>query len=324
MSDSNITSNPENEQVVSSMRTTRRDKTSSLMFALISMLGTGVVMLGALFIMKLPRGNPPEEIYVETYSGTTNPPGLERDPEPLEEQDEVEDMTEQSLDESLSSIDNFISASLAIGGKKGGRGDSRRAGPPGEGEDIIPPYERWELKFSARDLNGYGKILDNFKIELAAVGGGEPLVEYASDFSTTPKTRKAAGDQDKRLYFMYRNEGALLQFDRQLLKKSGIKTDGRTILKFITPELQAQLQKLELEYARKGRGAKVTVKEIAKTIFECQVVNNKGFQWVVIDQKYRRPSSSAAANIESSVDAELVAWTPESTFPLYLLNTVSN
>lgn len=281
----------ESEVTVSSMKTTSRDKSSSLMFALIAMLGIGVVMLGALFIMKLPRGNPPEDIIIEQIAGTENPPGLDRDPEPLEE--DVEDMTEQTLDETLSNIDNFISAALDIGGKKGGRGDSRRAGPPGEGEDIIPAYERWELKFTARDLNGYAKILDNFGIELGAVGGGEPLVEYAANFSATPKTRKGPGGQEKRLYFMYRNEGALLQYDRQLLKKGGIKTDGRTILKFITPELQAQLQRLELEYARKTRGAKITVKEIAKTIFECQVVNNKGFQWVVVDQRYRKASTVA-------------------------------
>ncbi len=124
---------------------------------------------------------------------TTNPPGLERDPEPLEE--DIEDMTEQTLDESLASIDNFISAALDIGGRKAGRGDSRRAGPPGEGADVIPPYERWELKFSARDLNGYAKILDHFKIELAAVGGGEPQVEYVAGFSGSPTTRKAPGDR---------------------------------------------------------------------------------------------------------------------------------
>ncbi len=93
---------------------------------------------------------------------------------------------------------------------------------------------------------------------------------------------------------MYRNEGPLLQYDRQLLKKGGVKTDGRTVLKFLAPELQAQLQRLELDYARKNKGANTTVLEIAKTIFECQVVSNKGYQWVVIDQRYRKPKMTAS------------------------------
>lgn len=283
---------PQKDQVIASMKMSSRDRSSSMMFALIAFFGVGVILLAVVFVMRLPSAPEVPPVIVESYAGTENPPGLERDTEPL--QDEVEDMNEEKLDESLSSVSDFISAALDVGGRKAGRGDSRRAGPPGEGLDIVPAYERWELKFSARDVNGYAKTLDYFKMELAAVGGGEPLVEYAGDFSSTPKTHKGPGDQEKRLYFMYRNEGALLQYDRQLLKKAGINTENRTVLKFIPSELQGQLQRLELEYGKKNRGPNTTLVDIAKTIYECQVVGKQGYQWVVVDQRYRKPSTTAS------------------------------
>ncbi len=65
MSSAIETTNNSAEVVVASLKTSARDKSSSLMFALIVFFGTGVVMLGALFIMKMPRGAPIEEIIIE-------------------------------------------------------------------------------------------------------------------------------------------------------------------------------------------------------------------------------------------------------------------
>lgn len=291
MSTATAAEHDQSQHAIASMKMSSRDRSSSFMFALISFFAVGVIILGAVFIMRMPRRPDAPPVIIESYSGTENPPGLERDTEPL--QDEVEDMNEEKLDESLSSVSDFISAALDVGGRKAGRGDSRRAGPPGEGRDVVPAFERWELKFSARDVNGYGKTLDFFKMELAAVGGGEPLVEYAGNFSGAPTTHKGPGDQEKRLYFMYRNEGALLQYDRQLLKKAGIKTDNRTVLKFIPQDMQGKLQQLELDYGRKNRGPKTDLEDIAKTVYECQVVGKTGYQWVVVDQRYRKPKATA-------------------------------
>ncbi len=281
----------------SALKTTRTDQYSSALFALIVMIGAGVLMLGALFVLRIPRHQEVQMVIIDPLpEGTEYPPGLEQDSEPPAPE-EIEELNEPTLDETLANITDSISAALDVGTQGAGKGDNRRPGPPGDA-DIIPRYERWELKFTARDLNGYAKQLDHFKIELAAVGGGKPLVDYAANAGSSPKTRSGRGDAEKRLYFMFRNEGPLLQFDRQLLKKASVDTGGRTILKFLTPELENELANLEYNYAKKQLNTSdtpgVVAMQIAKTIFESQPVTGKGYQWVIVDQRYRKPKAPAA------------------------------
>ncbi len=296
MSNITDTSGQGSSHFESPLQTTRTDAYSSFLLSMVVMIGLAVMMLGALFVLKLPGWEPRQMILIEPLpEGTENPPGTERDLEPPSAE-EVEELVEPTLEETLSSITDSISAALDVGAKASGKGDSRRSGPEGDA-DIIGRYERWELKFTARDLNSYAKQLDHFNIELGAIGG-KPEVDYASNVGSTPKKRSASGDQEKRLYFMFRNEGVLLQYDRQLLKKAGVDVNNRTILKFLTPELENTLANLELDYAKKqGRSAPDPVQlamQIAKTIFECQVVNGKGYQWTVTDQRYRKPKATSA------------------------------
>ncbi len=131
--------------------------------------------------------------------------------------------------------------------------------------------------------------MDFYKIELACIGGST-TVDYASNVSKTPKKRSGTSEEEnksQRLFFMWRTENPLKQFDAQLLGQAGIKTQGRMIVKFIPKELEEKLAVAEkLYYTSKG---KKTAKEVAKTIFESRPTSS-GYEFVVIEQYYRTPS----------------------------------
>jgi hypothetical protein len=229
--------------------------------------------------------------------------GFERDIEPPGAE-EVEELLEPTLAESLeavtlaastvaASVEAFVTdAALSATGNS--QGDSRPPGPLGEGDDIVPRFERWDLKFQSRGLRPYAAQLDHYKIELACVGGGVPTVDYAFNLLSGPQSRSGtSADENKRsrLYFMWRQEGPLKEYDRQLLTSAGIRTSGRQLLRFIPKELEDVLATTELEYARsKGRES---VKEIAKTVFESQADPSGGYRFVVIEQLYRVPKDRA-------------------------------
>jgi hypothetical protein len=222
--------------------------------------------------------------------------GFARDLEPPGAE-EVEEISEPSLEQTLEAVTETLSTMLAsldsldtsaLAASPGtGQGDSRPPGPLGEGDDIVPRYERWELKFLARSQQQYASQLDFYKIELGAIGGGVSTVDYVANFTGAAKKRSGAGDAEKRLYFMWRQEGPLLQYDRQLLQKGGVQTGRRMVLKFIPDPLQEDLAQREMLYAREKKGKNVKVKEIAKTVFESRAKGSGGYEWVVIDQRYR-------------------------------------
>ena len=83
---------------------------------------------------------------------------------------------------------------------------------------------------------------------------------------------------------MWRQEGPLVAFDRQLLGQAGVQTQGRQMLKFIPKELEDRLYQTEMQYAISKGHSKV--REIAKTVFESQPASS-GFDFVVIEQRYR-------------------------------------
>lgn len=283
-------------QLGDSLRTTAVDKVAGWLMAFVILVGIGVFALLIIFLSRTLtwQGGSVEVVPVENVAGRgDHAEGFARDLEPPGAE-EVEEMTEPTLAESLEAVTSAVTnvaASLdtletnSTATSKGkGKGDSRPPGPLGEGDDIVPRFERWELKFAAKNLGTYSSQLDYFKIELAAAGGGVKQVDYASGFSGAPVKRSADGDQEKRLYFVWRKSGPLLQYDRQLLVRAGISTDGRVMMKFIPKPLEDQLAIIELKYA-KEKGVD-TVKKIAKTIFESRPTVT-GYEFVVIDQRYR-------------------------------------
>jgi len=279
------------------LRVTQFDKVSSLLLAMAMFLA---LLVGLLFLLWITSGKPkivlsyPE--IVENPAGRgENAEGFERDFEPPGAE-EVEDLLEPTMEDTLQAVTDAVSsvpasfesvdsnASASTAGT--GKGDSRPPGPMGEGDDIIPRFERWKLKFLAKNLSAYALQLDFFSIELGALGGQIQGVDYAARLSGAPQTRRGESESEKRLYFMWTTPGPLKEYDRQLLLKAGINTADRQMLKFIPKELENMLANIELDYA-KGKGH-ASVTEIAQTIFESRP-SDGGFTFVVIDQKYRTP-----------------------------------
>ncbi len=165
-------------------------------------------------------------------------------------------------------------------------GDSRQAGPEGEGDDIVPRFQRWQFKFAAKNLDEYARQLDFYKIELGAMGGDVEGVDYAKNFSSSIAKRRGESVAEKRLWFRW-TEGNLKKFDEQLIQKAGISlSGGRFSLQFYEKDLENLLAQMELEYATKAGFP--SVKQIAKTIFESQPSDN-GFAFKIVDQRYRVP-----------------------------------
>ena len=276
------------------LRTQKVDVVASLLMSLFIITGALVFVLFVIWFTSTYKwetgGIQVEEERVagrgdhaEGFARDIEPPGAEEadflnEPTLAESLEAVTDAV-TSVAATMDNVDTDANAS-AVGS---GRGDSRPPGPLGEGEDIVSRFERWELKFLAKDVKTYASQLDHYKIELGCIGKSR-LVDYAFGFAGAPQKRSGKGSDEKRLYFMWRQEGPLVAFDRQLLGQAGVQTQGRQLLKFIPKDLEDRLYQTEMKYAISKGHSKV--REIAKTVFESQPVSS-GFDFVVIEQRYR-------------------------------------
>lgn len=287
----------------SSMKTNKVEQVSSFLISLVVMVGLAVGMLFLLFLLQFSWQRPQEMILeVEQIAGRgDNAAGFERDFDPPGA-DEVEQLQEPALEQTLQMITDAISAvaasmdtiatAAAVSGDGTGQGDSRPPGPEGEGVDGVHRAERWELKFGARDRKGYASQLDAFGIELAAIGGGIKTIDYANNLSKSPKARSGTRDEEKRLVFTYTANNALAQYDKLLLQTAGVPLKERTVLKFIPKPTEDILATAEKAYYLEKRSKDFRVADIAKTIFECRAGKSGKFEWVVLDQRYRNKNPS--------------------------------
>ena len=287
------------------LRTQNVDLVASWLMALLVLVGMIVLLLLVVWLTQTFTWKAGEiTVLEERVAGRgDHAAGFERDIEPPGSE-EVEELMEPTLAESLeavteaastvaASVETFVT-DAAFSATGDGQGDSRPPGPLGEGDDIVPRFERWELKFQSKGLKAYASQLDFYKIELACIGGGVSTVDYAFNVAGNPQTRTGTSAEENkrmRLYFMWRQDGPLKEYDRQLLTSAGVRTSNRQLLKFIPKDLENLLAVTELEYA-KSKGHE-SVKEIAKTIFESQANASGGYRFVVIEQRYRIPKESA-------------------------------
>lgn len=273
-------------------RISRFDMVTSLFMALILFIGVFVTMLFIIWLTSrisfAPR--PIAPIIEQAAGRADNAEGFERDFDPPSAE-EIEELLEPTLEETIDAVTDAVSSVAAtvsnVQATTEARGDSRPPGPAGEGADMIPRGERWQLNFTARSLPEYAAQLDHYQIELGAIGGGIQGVDVASNLAAAPQQRRIIDtESEQRLYFMWTTTGPLMQYDRQLLQKAGITLGGnRTMMKFIPQDLENKLAQLELEYAQsKGRQSVV---EIAKTIFE-SVASQDGYEFQVVSQRYRK------------------------------------
>lgn len=282
------------------LRTSKFDTVSSWLMALALFIGIFVLMLFLIWLTRnLKFSAKPFPPIVENAAGRgENAEGFERDFEPPGAE-EVEELTEPTLEDTLEAVTDAVSsvaASLdtmntnAPASTAGtGMGDSRPPGPEGEGEDIIPRFERWRLNFVAKDVSSYAKQLDHYGIELGAVGGGIQGVDIASNLSGGIKQQRYSSDHEKskRLYFSWVDPSInLARWDQQLLQKAGVPLgNNRMRIQFVPQELENKLAAYELAYAKEKGHSSVT--EIAKTVFESKAEGG-GYDFVVVEQRYRR------------------------------------
>ena len=277
-------------------RISRFDIVTSLFMALILFIGVFVTMLFIIWITSRWTW-PPQAIapLVENPAGRADhAEGEERDFEPPSAE-EIEELLEPTLEETLTAVTDAVSTVAAtvanVQATTESKGDSRPPGPLGEGDDIVPRFERWQLNFTAHNVQEYATQLDFYRIELGAIGGSIQGVDVANSLAGTPKKRRIVNtEEEKRLYFMWTAPSPLMQFDRQLLQKADVSlAANRQMLKFIPKELENRLAQTELDYAKSKGHQSVT--EIAKTVFE-SVPDGRGYTFQVVNQRYRRPRSN--------------------------------
>ena len=172
---------------------------------------------------------------------------------------------------SVIDIDTKLPASREIGGK-----DLRPIGDLAL--EQVPQWERWEIRYTAANIEGYAKQLDFFGIELGAAGGGKKKVDYASKLSAkSPATRSAPGDEETRFYVTWRG-GRLALMDRKLLLKAGIEVEGRIVLQFYPQKVEDSLAIMESKHRKDGR-----IDKIQKTIFGVRP-SKEGYEFYIIEQ----------------------------------------
>lgn len=267
-----------------------QDRASSLVVALVVVLGMIVLLMFAIWLSsRLSYAPPPVPVtLVDDLGGGgsgNNAPGAEQQLEEVSPE-EVKDLQEVNLD--LKTVSDAVSTQAlnleamegsvsGLGSGEGtGTGDGRGPGPGGTGTATQLPD--WEVRFNATTIDVYAAQLDFFGIELGAIGGGKKTVDYAARLTQpNPVTRSAPGDAEKRRYLVWR-KGPLAAADKSLLTKANIDTNGRIVLQFLPEPLERQMAQLEAAHA-KGR----KLNEIRRTVFGVRGM----YEFFVLEQDYR-------------------------------------
>ncbi len=274
----------------------RYDRVAGMVVTLDILVGSAVMLafliwLSQVLVFSKDQGT---VVLVENIAGRgDHAAGFERDVE-APGVEELEEETEPKVEQLLEAVTDVVSTQAASldamqtnmfsSNTGNGVGDSRPPGPLGEGDDIIPRGERWEIRYASNSLEAYAQQLDFFNIELAVVGGGQKLVDYARNLRKgRPDTRRGVGDKEQRLYMLWTG-GALKRFDQQILQRAGLGTKGRIAVQFYPKVVEDRIAVIEMAYAR-SKGKK-SVKQIKRTVFG---VRRKGsqFEYYVISQRYR-------------------------------------
>ena len=282
------------------LKVSRFESVTSLLLALMLLLGCFAMLLLAIWLLSNePHQHSPERP-LPTLGSSAAPGKSQRDflpPSP----DEIVKLQEPTLEEAIvqiskvaasaaASTDHLLASRQSDGGNDGlddGRhwdrdGVSKDRGPK---HDFVPEHARWEIAFNAKSKQDYARQLDHFSIELAAFGGGKAGIDTATSLASNP-TAGHIGDPstENRLYFSWKRQNPLLQYDRQLLAAAGIDTEGREIIRFIDDSLRQKL--LSMEQLACEEAGKAFPQSIRKTYFECVSVSGK-YQFRIVEQRYQ-------------------------------------
>ena len=179
-------------------------------------------------------------------------------------QDTIEAVTDAVSSVAASLVTTDTPATATTAGT--GAGDSRPPGPDGEGDDIIPRFERWQLNFTARDIGLYARQLDFYKIELGAIGGSIQGVDVASNLSASQY--RVVKPKQKRLYFMWNSPSPLMHLIGSCWAKREFATESVNA-EIIPPQPKMNWRKSKKHTESKGYNS---VTQIAKPFSVKQMV----------------------------------------------------
>lgn len=280
------------------MRTTRYERVSSGMIAIVFALLTTAVSLYILWMGLWP--DPPQRAVpveiVELAGGSEDgTPGEELrvdsplpeipDPSPAEEVSEDPPEIQETLDQVMDLSDEatnlaerqFEFQAETTGRTGSARGTGRRGLGSGPGRSGFPREQRWYVSFANESsLKEYSQQLDFFGIELGALTADGKII-YLSNLSTSPSKRTAdSGKVEVRMYMTWQGGNRRLA-DLELLKKNGVDPTNAVVMQFYPKETEDMMARLELEYANRK------VDQIRRTYFTIEP-SGGGYQFRVTRQ----------------------------------------
>lgn len=268
------------------LRVNTYDRASSVLIALLIMIGATVAGLVIVFfsrtMVNVQTAIPVTAVSASGQSASgladDQSPGIENAPEELEPQLQDTLNLMAGLVAAQASLYDSDSLDNTAGPSKGeGLGDARGIG---DGTGQGPPEPQREIRFEPETLAEYAQWFDQSGFELGVLGN-DNQVYYASNLSNSqPKVRVGPPDQETRLYFNSTG-GPLQPLDRQLAAKAGILGQGSIVLQFSSAETAGLLLGLEQQAA----GDRPT-SQISRTVFRVKRSGAK-FTFVVEDQQYR-------------------------------------
>jgi hypothetical protein len=192
----------------------------------------------------------------------------------LDAPEEVTELPQEEIQETLSAVAEVVVERVD-------QIDDPNREPVRRGGGGSGVARHWEVHFTkGSTLKVYARQLDYFGIELGVLLPNN-RVAYVSKLSQAhPEVRYGPADTEKRYYLTWRS-GELQKADRELLARAGVNASGRIILKFLRPEVEADLA--AKEKARAGPNAK----KIQKTVFGVRS-SGSGYEFYIVKQVLRR------------------------------------
>ncbi len=270
------------------LRVSAYDRVSSMVIALVSLLGVTVAILLAVWlgsrVLARQTAVPFEMVDLGTGTGSLGE-GMELETPDMDQIGQEVDIEKPEVVETLAIVaDAVASKELALEDPmliQGPRGSSRGTGRGiGGGTGTgAGQRRRWEVEFNQATLEVYARQLDFFGIEMGVLLPGNQVQLVSGFAQPRPAVRTAVADQEKRYYLTWRR-GELEQADRELLVKAGVKPEGRLIVKFLPPQVEGTLA--QLERTRAGD----RFKDLQSTRFGVRA-EGAGFAFFVSDQEFR-------------------------------------
>ncbi|NOZ40943.1 MAG: hypothetical protein GXP24_12065 [Planctomycetes bacterium] len=270
------------------------DRTATLLIALLILVGAAVSGLLVVFFAsrQFPSIEPIPVVPVEATSANANQ-GLADEPDPPGVED-APDLTEPQLQDTLDALTAAVSMNEVLlsdemidaekeAGKGKGLGDSRMAGPGGDGVvERVPRWQRWKIRFEPDSAGDFAQWLDYHKIEIGVLGR-DNQVHYAYELgSSSPKSRTGDPRKETRGYTSAA-DGPMPSLTNLLARKADIARHGTVVLLFYPFEVESILYTFEKKYAEQHNVTNVNA--LRETVFT--VVKERGkYTFQVIDQKY--------------------------------------